>query len=307
MVVSHILWPGRRPARLVGCLILVLIILVPAPATAAAPRRELFASLQQRLIRGGFETQFVQRLYARPSVKFDANNISYLFTYRESRLNYDQFAALREIKKAKKYIRIHKPQLLAAEKRFGVPKEVVTAIILVETRLGKYTGRLSVFNSLSTLAALTDHPPRAVLWTEMTRKKRKLSRKKFELKASRKAGWAFGELKAFLTYAQQNGIDPAKLPGSISGAVGIAQFMPSNILVYGQDGNADGRIDLHDHDDAIASVANYLREFGWQRDISREKAAKVIWGYNHSRYYVNIVLKVADLLQNDPQPHQKGS
>jgi membrane-bound lytic murein transglycosylase B len=67
-----------------------------------------------------------------------------------------------------------------------------------------------------------------------------MSRKKFEKKADQKASWAYRELKAFLTYTEKEGMDPTTIKGSYAGAMGISQFMPSNIAPYGKDGNADG-------------------------------------------------------------------
>ena len=92
-------------------------------------------------------------------------------------------------------------------------------------------------------------------------------------------------------------MDPLAATGSYAGAVGICQFMPSNILAYGQDGNGDGRIDLFDHADAIASIARYLKNYGWRPGIEKEAAYKAVWSYNRSSYYVNTVLKVAELLK----------
>lgn len=73
--------------------------------------------------------------------------------------------------------------------------------------------------------------------------------------------------------------------------------MPSSVFAYARDGNRDGRIDLFDHPDAIASIANYLKAAGWQPGIDRQKASKVIFQYNRSTYYVATILKVADLLK----------
>jgi membrane-bound lytic murein transglycosylase B len=85
--------------------------------------------------------------------------------------------------------------------------------------------------------------------------------------------------------------------GSYAGAVGIAQFMPSNILLHGQDGNQDGHIDLFDHADAITSIASYLKYYGWQPGMTGEPAGKVIYHYNRSPYYVDTILKAAKLLK----------
>ena len=63
------------------------------------------------------------------------------------------------------------------------------------------------------------------------------------------------------------------------------------------DRNADGKIDLFVHADAISSIASYLKHYGWKLGISREKAYKVVYHYNHSKYYVNTILDVADRLK----------
>ena len=151
-------------------------------------------------------------------------------------------------------------------------------------------------NTLSTMAALKEPDARNRFW-EMIPKAKRIPRKQFEKKADRKSGWAYRELKAFLTYAYQQGLDPAEVPGSIAGAIGYAQFMPSNILAYGKDGNNDGSVDLLNHADSMASIAYYLKRHGWRPGISRAKAEKVIYHYNHSEYYVNVILKIANLLK----------
>ena len=90
---------------------------------------------------------------------------------------------------------------------------------------------------------------------------------------------------------------PAGLIGpTLSDAIGYPQFMPTNILAYGKDGNDDGNVDLLNHADSMASIANFLKRHGWRPGISREKAEKVIYHYNHSEYYVNVILKIANLL-----------
>jgi len=79
--------------------------------------------------------------------------------------------------------------------------------------------------------------------------------------------------------------------------MGIAQFMPSNILILAKDGDSDGCIDLFNHADAIASIANYLKNHGWQKKTDNKKAYKILLHYNRSKYYANIILKIARLLK----------
>ncbi|MEJ2041561.1 MAG: lytic murein transglycosylase, partial [Desulfosarcinaceae bacterium] len=178
----------------------------------------------------------------------------------------------------------------------GVDPTVITAIILVETKFGRYLGKRSILNTLSTMSVLTEPGPREFLWEQLP-KKRRYDRGTYEKKADQKAAWAYKELKAFLKYTKLHDVDPVNVTGSYAGALGIAQFMPSNILAFGQDGDQDGRIDLFVDADAIFSIANYLRHYGWKPSINRKRAFKVVYHYNHSPYYVDTILEISDLLK----------
>jgi membrane-bound lytic murein transglycosylase B len=256
-----------------------------------------FEPLQKKLIQDGFDSQKIKSLYNRPQVYFEADGVTVLFTYSESKVNYDQFSNDWSIGKAKKYMAKHQDDLERTEKTYGVDKNIITAILLVESSLGKTLGTRSALNTLSTLASLMYPDARSDLYT-MIPKAKKTSRKKYEKSAKRKSKWAYGELKALLEYADQQGFDPAEMQGSFAGAMGLAQFMPTSILAYGRDGNNDGTIDLLTHADAMASIANYLKRHGWRPGISRKKAEKVIYHYNHSEYYVKAILKIAKRLDS---------
>jgi membrane-bound lytic murein transglycosylase B len=259
--------------------------------------KHYFEPLQKKLIQDGFDAEKIKNLYNRPQVKFEAEGVIVLFTYSESKVNYDQFSNDWSIRKAKKYMGKHREELARVEKAYGVDKNVITAILLVESSLGKTLGTRSALNILSTLASLMYSETRSELYT-MIPKAKKTSRKRYEKSAKRRSKWAYGELKALLKYAAREGFDPAEMPGSFAGAMGLAQFMPTSILAYGKDGNNDGTIDLLTHADAMASIANYLKRHGWKPGISRKKAEKVIYHYNHSEYYVKAVLKIAKRLES---------
>jgi membrane-bound lytic murein transglycosylase B len=220
-----------------------------------------------------------------------------LFTYSEAKVDYDQFSNDWSISLAKKYMAQHKQALEKTEKAYGVDKRVITAILLVESGLGRTVGTRSALNTLSTLAALMYPDVRSEFYTLIPEDKRP-SRKEFEKSAARKSKWAYAELKAFLEYAYSEKFDPAQISGSFAGAMGLAQFMPTSILAYGKDGDDDGVIDLHTHADSMASIANYLKRHGWRPGISRKKAAKVIYHYNHSEYYVKAILTIASRLKS---------
>ena len=143
--------------------------------------------------------------------------------------------------------------------------------MLVETRLGTYLGESSILNTLSTLAASDSSYVKEKIW-DFIPQKRRYKRDKFEEKAIKKSEWAYKELMAYLKFTEKEGIDPFSIKGSYAGAFGISQFMPSNALTLAKDGNNDGKTDLFDTPDAIASIANYLKNYGWKPGISEEDA-----------------------------------
>jgi len=276
----------------------VLWLWLPLEAGATAKNNsDHFQALQQKLITDGFNSDKITRLYNRPQVFFETDGVTILFTYSEAKVDYDQFANNWSIDKAKKYMHQHREELNRFEKAYGVDSRVITAILLVETGLGKNVGKRSALNSLSSLASLMYPDVRRTIYKQIPEAKRPLQ-KKFEKSAKRRSKWAYAELKAFLKYAYQEGFDPAQIPGSFAGAMGYAQFMPSNILAYGKDGNDDGTIDLLTHSDSMASIANFLKRHGWKPGISRKKQEKVIYHYNHSDYYVKTILKIAERLKS---------
>ncbi len=296
-MLDDILKSANGRFALCGMAILILLLAGSSIPAVAADAPGPFDALEKRLISDGFDSARIQTIFASPDVSFEEGGVSAYFIHNESKLNYKQFTRIWNIASAKKYMKEHQEALAFAEKTFEVDKEVITAIILVETKLGTYLGNRSVINTLATLSAMTDEKPRQAIWDNLPDDDRRMSRKKFEKKADRKSSWAYRELKAFLSYTEREGMNPTTIKGSYAGAMGISQFMPSNIAPYGKDGNADGQVDLFVHADAISSIASYLKHYGWKPGISREQAFKVVYHYNHSKYYVNTILDVADKLK----------
>jgi membrane-bound lytic murein transglycosylase B len=216
--------------------------------------------------------------------------------HTESSLNYDQFTSKKSIKTALGYITEHKTALDQAQKIYGVDPTIITAILLVETRLGTYLGKRTVINTLSTMAALTDDDLREKIWNAIPDKK-KPKKETFLKKVKQRSKWGYAELKSLIKYSEQEKITPENIRGSYAGAMGISQFMPSNALRLAKDGNNDGKIDLFNHADAIFSVANYLKHHGWKPGIARQKQHEVLFRYNHSNYYVDTLLKISDKLK----------
>lgn len=261
-------------------------------------KQSLFNGVKQRLIKDGFSTESVESIYSNPKVSLEIKGVSLFFVHSESRLNYEQFLSQKAINNAAAYIQNHQSELADAEAKYGVDKTVITAIMLVETRLGTYLGDRSVINILSTMSELSESSNKERLWNFLSDNKKRITRQTFDKKVASKSEWAYRELKAFIKYTKREGMNPADIKGSYAGALGIAQFMPSNALSLAKDGNMDDKIDLFDHADAIHSIANYLKQHGWKPGLTREQAHKVLYRYNHSDPYVETLLKISDRLKN---------
>ncbi len=292
--------PTRISSRLKRCATLRLMLCVAAFLTLTtsihADAGKPFSYLKKKLVADGFDAKAVESIYTSPSVKEDVETVRLFFRHREAKLDYSQFTSWWAIRKARGYLEENAETLDKVEKQFGVDKTVITAILLVETRLGVSVGKRLVLNTLSTLASLSDAVTQESFF-KIVSESASVEKGAFQSWAKRKSEWAYAELTAYIKYTSRENLDPAGIPGSYAGALGIAQFMPSSILAYASDGNLDGRIDLFDHADAAASIASYLKHFGWHPDIDREKASKVIFRYNRSRYYVDTILKISDLLK----------
>ncbi|MCU0561416.1 MAG: lytic murein transglycosylase [Desulfobacterales bacterium] len=283
--------------RRVAALGLALAAALAAPAPAAVQAQpDPFAGVRSRLVADGFAPETVSQLYGRSEVFLEADGVSRFFVHSEARLNYDQFSTPESVAKARAYLQEQRIPLAEAEQAYGVEARVITAILLVESRLGMVSGSRSALNILSTLAALTDTGMQETFW-KIIPSERRISRAHYDERVRRRAEWGYRELKALLTYAAREQIDPVTITSSYAGAVGFAQFMPTSIIAYARDGDGDGRVDLRTHADAIASIANYLKRHGWRHGGPREQQEKAVHAYNPSSYYVAAVMKVADILK----------
>lgn len=194
------------------------------------------------------------------------------------------------------FIAAHRAAFAAAEKRYGVPPAIAASLLFVETRLGKVLGDVpeNAFYTLASMAVSTD-PADISNWLPRLPGYQKHLPWLAETMHKR-ADWAYRETRALVEHMLRDRISPESLPGSIYGAVGLCQFMPSNIATYGADGDGDGRVDLFSAPDAIASLAHYLARHGWRAGLSRERQHALLMTYNHSRTYANTILALSDLV-----------
>lgn len=193
---------------------------------------------------------------------------------------------------AREFVVAYWPVFHAMNQRYGVPWEIVAGILAVETRVGHFLGTRSPLVTLASMAACNDLACAKTFFRKGTLSSEELAWLKKTARV--RSQWAYDELKALLTYCTGNSLDPLNMPGSIYGAFGIGQFMPSSVLRFGVDGDKDGDVDLFSVPDAVFSVGAYLHGHGWEGDMSGlEKKRRVLFAYNHSQRYVNSILAVA--------------
>ena len=299
-------------ARPFGAVLLLAMILVPASAPAQqvlAPTQGVWDPLTRRLAADGFDQAMLTALFSRAEVRFDpqvmARKMNALLEVKlgpakpqvEAPELYISYLNPFLLMQARGFLDTNQRALSEARTRYGVPPEILTALLLVETKLGRNVGSKSALSTLASMALAVDFslvaphidyrdlPPHMALWLRW--------------RTAQKAAWAYKELKALLVYAKGAGFDPASIPGSVYGAIGICQFMPSNAVRYGVDLDGDGRVDLFNPMDAVLSTARFLSANGWREGLTREKQMAVLYRYNHSHPYTRTIMAVADRLRDD--------
>jgi len=256
-----------------GAIIGPVIVLSPTPTPEPTPtpiiapiQDERLGYVQTKLIESGLPEERVNQiltdsrrtLLPQRSVAYRAPN----WTPIKRKIYAASF-----VQRGKSFIATHQAAFDAAERDFGVPKEIVAGIIGIETEFGKNTGSTPTFNAI---------------YSRLNYKK---PNENWRLEAER--------LIALSTYCMQSNLDCYNVQGSYAGAMGIVQFMPDSLMRYGIDGDNSGLIDLQNPADAVPSAANFLKQHGWAEDHHRALTRY----YGNPVGYPEIVLHYATLLR----------
>ncbi|MBF58750.1 MAG: lytic murein transglycosylase B [Halomonas sp.] len=212
-----------------------------APRHFAPQQNADSQALMEELVEQGLPQEWLEEALGQAS--FTQNVLDAMEGAAERRLKWYEYRAIfltqQRIEEGVEFIDAHADALARAESTYGVPAEIITAIIGVETYYGRHKGQHRVLDSLATLAF--HHPARGAFFR--------------------------GELAAFLRIAYEQKVDPTELRGSYAGAMGYPQFIPTSYQAYAVDFDGDGRRDLWENPvDAIGSVANYFAEHNWKPD-----------------------------------------
>jgi len=228
--------------HLLKALVLMLCGL-PMAATAAAgqypqtPQGQAF--IRTMVENFGFEASRVESLLG--DARRNETILESISRPAEKTLDWQSYRKIfirpERIAQGQEFMAAHADALARAEQDYGVPPEIVTAIIGVETWYGRYMGKYRVLDALATLAF--DYPPRSRFFRS--------------------------ELEQYLLMTREQGLDPLALKGSYAGAMGYGQFISSSYRHYAVDFDGDGLADiLANPVDAIGSVANYFSAHRWQ-------------------------------------------
>lgn len=194
-------------------------------------------------------------------------------TIKNWRAYQSRFIEPKRIDAGVRFWRENQAALQRATSEFGVPPEVIVGIIGVETIFGHYMGNFRVLDALTTLSF--DYPDTA------NQSEREATFRK--------------NLEDFLVWTRGAGLDPTTVLGSYTGAIGIPQFLPSSIIAYAVDYEGNHQIDLRTSSaDAIGSVANYLKQHGW------ETGRPVVWRIQSDPGSQGVAQAAAD---GQPEPH----
>lgn len=201
-----------------------------------ADAQKLIDELQQ----DGFDPAYVRSVLAKAERK--ESILEAISRPAEKRLDWGEYRAIfiepKRIAQGLEFWQQHRETLERAEQQYGVPPEIILAIMGVETRFGRITGSYRVLDALATLGF--DFPRRAEFFR--------------------------GQLADYFRLVRAEGVDPESLRGSYAGAMGYGQFIPSSFLAYAVDFDGDGHRDIWDNPaDAIGSIANYFAEHGWRK------------------------------------------
>jgi len=244
----------------------------------------------------GFDEAYLKSVFKDERIRFMPDLVKQNVINIEKPFSYKQFLEPAAISRAKNFLRTWRTSLKIAEQKYGVDKEIIAAICLVESRFGRYKGTdpvISVFSSM--LLGDQEKRKEKILTTFKTEKEKE----NYSKRLKKKSGWAKAELLALFEMEKKFKVNIYELNGSYAGAFGIPQFLPSSYLHWARAADNGSRPNLDYEPDVIVSVSNYLKAHGWKKGQAKEKNRKAVWAYNHSKVYVETILEVADKLKEN--------
>jgi membrane-bound lytic murein transglycosylase B len=255
-----------------------------------------YQTLIHRLSQEGFDPDFLSKLFSDSRAELLPELTILSLVPRETPELYMRFLNRESILLSKKFLHQNLGILRRMENQFHVEKEVIVAILLVESKFGENIGRFRVIPTLASMALMDSGDNLQRNYLILRAIDQELSFEWIEGLAKRKAEWAFHELKCFLRIIRDEKIDPLEVYGSYAGALGMAQFLPSSYLAYAVSRKTFEEW-LLSKEEAIFSIGNYLKSHGWNKNLPVNKKKKILWYYNPSDPYVETILQLAQQIR----------
>lgn len=278
--------------------------------TGIEEKYEFFKPVINKLIKKGVDSSFIHQLLSDSSIYFNEQYVqinvsldkSKKTTPSDSNKVYPNFVNEYSTLQITKFIQDNYEILDRMEQQFHIPKNIITSLLWVETKLGNYLGNHNIANVYFNQALVDESD---YIEFNLKRMKDKYNpdkketvelRHKLITRSKSKANMAVNELVTLYRLQDKLPYKSTEIKGSYAGAFGISQFLPSSYSKWAIDGNNDGIIDLYNIEDAIFSAANYLSKHAWGDDsLSKRKA---VYAYNHSTVYVNTIFYLSESVQD---------
>lgn len=256
---------------------LIRVIVVSRNTTKTHAQGDLFKNARQVLLSQGFDSDYVDALFSDARMKL-YSVIKKVIRSPSEALTYEKYrkvmAVEQKIRDGKRFMRKYANELAEAQKRYGVDKRYIAAIIGAESDYGRNSGK---YNPVGIFVTMIEKIPQKRTFGEI-------------------------ELVELLRFCQKYDLDPHALKGSYSGAIGIAQFIPSLLNKLYVDGDGDGKPDPDGVADGIHSAANYLKNYrgygsGWNLGIKASPGNKnwrALLAYNMHPNYARAVSEIAE-------------
>ena len=282
-------------------LIIMILLLFPVKLWAASELSRQF--IEERLVDKGIDKSQVRSMINDSRISTQPDIVIKNLFYSTPRGTEKQPEIMcidpKSVKRGIIFIKENKESLSSLEKRFDTSPQIITAILIVESKLGTYPMRYNVVTAYANLASLLDPDYFGQIQKRYAGEYPQLNEEDTIERAQSKAQWALDELYHLTHIANELKIDPLSIMGSFAGAIGPAQFIPSTFREYGIDGDEDGICNPFNMADAKASIGHYLNSLGWSEEAPLEIKRMAVWNYNHSQVYVNTIMLLYDELSRE--------
>ena len=254
--------------------------------------------LVERLRLQGVAQEDISAIYRDPQMP-PFTFVPFKLKPREPHSMYAGFLATPHIKLGTTFIRRHEHDFDRMEKTLKVPREIVTAILVVESQIGRNTGKEMILYRLSRVSSVADPANLRRNFEVLREEDSTVTLSAVQERAKYLETTFLPEIPALIEISKRNRINALRVRGSTAGAFGLPQVLPSAFLRYGFDGNRDGFVSLYNEVDALWSAANYLANFGYRKELPLLEKRAILWRYNKSEAYIDTILAVGEEINRE--------